>query len=502
MSPLDSWASAASVRAALSVLNGLMLCGLLLYAANAYVMVAVHWRHRRDRPAPPDPPAPLPMVTVQLPLFNERYVAARLLEAAASLDYPADRLEIQVLDDSTDDTTAIVAEVAGALTARGLTVVHIHRRERSGFKAGALAAGLKEARGEFIAIFDADFVPSPDFLRATLPHFADATVAVVQARWGHLNRDFSLLTVAQSLGIDGHFGVEQTARARGGLLLNFNGTAGVWRKAAILDAGGWADDTLTEDLDLSYRAQLRSWRIVYRPEIVCPAEIPVLITGFKTQQRRWAKGSIQTARKLLPAVWRSPVSPWRKYQASIHLTYYMIHPLMLLSMLLSIPLRSTADPQISSAWGIMGGVFAVATLGPGTMLVYAQHALDTAWWRRARQLPTILVIGVGMAWTTSLAVLGAFAARDLTFVRTPKFGIGPRGGRWRGKVYRDGRPWGGLVEIALGLYFGWGAWVFWLHREYGVVPFLLLYASGFVTVGTLTILHAAGGARTAARGAP
>jgi hypothetical protein len=324
----------------------------------------------------------------------------------------------------------------------------------------------------------------------------------VQARWGHLNRDFSLLTVAQSLGIDGHFGVEQTARARGGLFLNFNGTAGVWRKAAILDAGGWADDTLTEDLDLSYRAQLRSWRIAYRPDIVCPAEIPVLITGFKTQQRRWAKGSIQTARKLLPAVWHSPLSPWQKYQASVHLTYYMIHPLMLLSMLLSIPLRLAESPVVSSsAWGIVGGVFAVAALGPGTMLVYAQHALDAAWWRRVWQLPTILVIGVGMAWTTSLAVLGAFWARDLTFVRTPKFGIGPRGGRWRGKIYRDGRPWSGLGEIALGLYCGWGAWVFWLHREYGLVPFLLLYASGFFTVGTLTIIHAAGVGRRAGRGA-
>jgi cellulose synthase/poly-beta-1,6-N-acetylglucosamine synthase-like glycosyltransferase len=499
MSPFDSWVIAASVQAAFSMLNGLMLVGLLVYAANAYIMVAVHWRHRRDPHPPPGLPGPLPMVTVQLPLFNERYVATRLLEAAGSLDYPADRLEIQVLDDSTDDTTAMLAEVARRLTARGLRVVHIHRRERSGFKAGALAAGLKEALGEFIAIFDADFVPRPDFLRATLIHFGEPTVAAVQARWGHLNRDFSLLTVAQSLGIDGHFGVEQTARARSGLLLNFNGTAGVWRKAAILDAGGWAHDTLTEDLDLSYRAQLRNWQIVYRPEIVCPAEIPVLITGFKTQQRRWAKGSIQTARKLLPAVWRSPLSPWKKYQASVHLTYYMIHPLMLLSVLLSVPLRSAADPVVSSsAWGIMGGVFVVATLGPGTMLVYAQHALDTAWWRRAWQLPTILVIGVGMAWATSLAVFGAFWGRDLTFVRTPKFGIGPRGGAWRGKAYGAGRPWGGLVEIALGLYCVWGACVFWLHREYGVVPFLLLYASGFVTVGTLTILHAAGGARRVA----
>ena len=279
----------------LGAVYAVCVLGLFVYGVNAYLMVALHLRGRR-RPRSTAPPlAVWPTVTVQLPIYNERYVARRLLEAVGALDYPADRLEIQVLDDSTDETTAIVIETAQTLAGRGLEVVHLHRRERAGFKAGALAAGLKEASGEFIAIFDADFVPPPDFLRRTLPHFADPGVAVVQTRWGHLNRDFSLLTVAQALGIDGHFAVEQAARARSGLFLNFNGTAGVWRRTAIDDAGGWTHDTLTEDLDLSYRAQLRGWRIEYRPEIVCPAELPVLVTGFKSQQRRWAQGSIQTA---------------------------------------------------------------------------------------------------------------------------------------------------------------------------------------------------------------
>ena len=280
------------------------LVGLLLYGSNAYVMVIAHRRYRRAMREVPPLPDPLPYVTVQLPLFNERYVAARLVRAVAALDYPADRLEIQVLDDSTDDTAEIVAGVVGELRARGVRVAHCRRTVRTGFKAGALAEGLATARGEFIAIFDADFVPPRDFL---------------QARWGHLNRSYSALTVAQSLGIDGHFGVEQSARCWSGLLLNFNSTAGVWRRTAILDAGGWTYDTLTEDLDLSYRAQLRGWTIVYRSDIVCPAELPVLVTGFKSQQRRWAMGTIQTALKLLPAVWKAELPLWTCYQAFVHL---------------------------------------------------------------------------------------------------------------------------------------------------------------------------------------
>src|SRR5713226_4750 len=444
------------------LLHALALLGLLVYGLNAYVMIALHWwtrRSARAAPPPPDPPV-WPLVTVQLPLYNERYVAKRLLEATGALDYPADRLEIQVLDDSTDDTVAIVAETAERLRARGLNIVHLRRAERTGFKAGALAFGLGATRSEFVAIFDADFVPPPDFLRRTIPRFADERVAVVQTRWGHLNRDFSFLTMAQSLGTDGHFGVEQTARYRSHLLLNFNGTAGIWRRAAIEDAGGWAHDTLTEDLDLSYRAQLRQWRILYLPDLVCPAELPVVISGFKSQQRRWAKGSIQTALKLLPQVLGSRLSLWAKYQAFVHLTYYMIHPLMLAVVLLSIPaLEIGALAQSATTLGLASVVFGLASVGPACMLVYAQMVLPESDWRRALKLPSIMVIGVGVAWSTSLAVLSAFWGRDLRFVRTPKFGIGPLGGHWRGTVYAGGRPWGGVVELGLGLYCAWTAWL-------------------------------------------
>jgi len=474
----------------LGAVYAVCVLGLFVYGVNAYLMVALHLRGRR-RPRSTAPPlAVWPTVTVQLPIYNERYVARRLLEAVGALDYPADRLEIQVLDDSTDETTAIVIETAQTLAGRGLEVVHLHRRERAGFKAGALAAGLKEASGEFIAIFDADFVPPPDFLRRTLPHFADPGVAVVQTRWGHLNRDFSLLTVAQALGIDGHFAVEQAARARSGLFLNFNGTAGVWRRTAIDDAGGWTHDTLTEDLDLSYRAQLRGWRIEYRPEIVCPAELPVLVTGFKSQQRRWAQGSIQTAVKLLPDILRSSRSVWVKYQAAIHLSYYAIHPLMLSVVVLAAPLLLARplmpSPPLLTAVGL---VFGLAASGPGCLLVYAQRVLGSGWLAAAWRLPTLMVLGVGLAWSTSLAALGGLWSRDVTFVRTPKFGIGPTGGQWRDKVYAGRRASSALVEVVLGGYCAVTAWLYWRHGEYAVVPFLLLYTAGFLAVGSLTMLH-------------
>jgi cellulose synthase/poly-beta-1,6-N-acetylglucosamine synthase-like glycosyltransferase len=476
------------LQIALGLLDLVVLCGLLVYATNAYVMVALHWRHRRDPEQVPPLPDPLPVVTVQLPLFNERYVAARLLEAVQALDYPRERLEIQVLDDSTDDTPGIVAPAAERLRAEGLRVLHVRRQARTGFKAGALAEGLARARGEFIAIFDADFVPPADFLKTTLRHFTPG-VAVVQTRWGHLNRRFSSLTIAQSLGIDGHFVVEQAARARSGLFLNFNGTAGVWRKAAIRDAGGWAHDTLTEDLDLSYRAQLRGWRIIYRPEIVCPAELPVLVAGFKSQQRRWAKGSIQTARKLLPALWGSPLGWWQKYQGTLHLTYYLIHPLMLLSVLLALPLRTLgvlAHP-VAAVWA--GAIFTLATLGPVTMLVYAQRNLDPMWRWRAWELATILVIGVGVALSTSVAVLGAFRSRGREFVRTPKFGIAGATGSWQGKAYAVGSLWGGAAEMALGGYCAVTTWLFVSDGQYVVAPFLALYAAGFLTIGMLSVVQ-------------
>jgi len=318
---------------------------LFLYGINCYIMIHLHrrgvkrmlqadeevwWRWQQTA-------QDLPVVTVQLPIYNERYVVQRLIDAVARLEYPREKLEIQVLDDSTDETTAIAAELVEAYRRAGSDITLLHRTTRTGYKAGALRDGLAGARGEFIAIFDADFVPTPDFLMKTLPFFRDHAIAMVQVRWGHINRDYSLLTLVQSFGIDGHFWVEQAARCWSGLFMNFNGTAGIWRRTAIDDAGGWQADTLTEDLDLSYRAQLKGWRLKFLPQVVCPAEVPVQLTGARSQQHRWAKGSIQTARKLIPRILQADLPLFTKYQAVFHLTNYMVHPLMLL-VVLSAPL--------------------------------------------------------------------------------------------------------------------------------------------------------------------
>jgi cellulose synthase/poly-beta-1,6-N-acetylglucosamine synthase-like glycosyltransferase len=436
------------------------------------------------------------MVTVQLPLYNERYVARRLLEAVGALDYPPECLEIQVLDDSTDDTTALLAEPIGCLRAQGLRVAHVRREGRTGFKAGALMAGLHQARGEFIAIFDADFVPPADFLRQTIPSFADPRVAAVQTRWGHLNRDYSFLTLVQALALDGHFVVEQPARCWSGLFLHFNGTAGVWRAAAIHDAGGWASDTLTEDLDLSYRAQLCGWRILYRPELVCPAELPVLITGFKAQQCRWAKGCIQTALKLLPAVLSAPLPAWVKYQACIHLTGYLISPLMLIVALLVGPLVSLQGlTPLKAVLGGIGVVFGLAAFGPGCMLVYAQWVLDGQGWRRTPWLGVLMIIGVGLSWSISAAIVSAFWSKERAFARTPKFGIGPEGGTWQGKAYVDRPPMAGAAEMGLSLYSAGMTWLMWEQGANGLLPWLLLYTMGFFTVGATAFLHTTGRGR-------
>jgi len=474
---------------------------LAVYGWHRYYLVYLYMKNKGRQPVPLGSFDSPPRITVQLPIYNEMYVADRLIDAVCQLDYPRDLLEIQVLDDSTDETTSVAERAVRRNAAAGIAITYLHRADRTGYKAGALEAGLRVATGEYVAIFDADFMPTPDFLQRTVPFFTDPKVAMVQARWGHINQDYSLLTKIQSILLDGHFVLEHGGRNRSGLFFNFNGTAGIWRRSAIADAGGWQHDTLTEDLDLSYRAQLRGWRIVYRPDLVCPAELPVVITGFKSQQRRWAKGSIQTALKLLPAILRARLSPWTKYQAFVHLTYYMIHPAMLTVALLSVPLlwAEGLAPEGSVLLAV-SLTFSLGFLGPGLLLVYAQHVLDPGWRRRVWRLPTIMIIGVGVAWSTSLAVLGAFWRKDLEFVRTPKFGIGPAGGHWRGKAYRDRRPGGGLIEIALGLYCAWSAWLFWVHQSYSALPFLALYTSGFLTVGVLTIRHAMLGAGDRSRG--
>lgn len=407
---------------------------------------------RRARPAPQRLRA-FPVVTVQIPLYNERYVAERAVRAAAALDYPRDRLEIQVLDDSTDETTDTVAQVVATLRASGVRAVHVRRGSRRGFKAGALAEGLTRASGELIAIFDADFVPRPDFLRRVVPEFSAPDVGLVQARWEHLNRGTSLLTRAQALQLDAHFAVEHGVRAARGCFLNFNGTAGIWRRQAIEAAGGWSADTLTEDLDLSYRAQLAGWRFVYRDDVGVPAELPVEVTAYQIQQQRWAQGGVQTARKVLPLVWRAPLSKRVKREAFWHLTAHCTYPLVILLALAGLLAGWAAGP-LYRQWLIFadGGLLSFATLALTAFYGVAARARDPArWWRRLAVVPLIMVLGAGIALGQTAAVIRGLTCRPTPFRRTPKYRLGSvADGSWRSAAYRVVEGRAAMAEIALG----------------------------------------------------
>ena len=464
----------------------LLLLAMLVYGGNCVLLVLIHWRRWRPgaRPMVADE-ADLPHVLVQLPIYNEKNVVRRLLEAASRLDWPADRLHIQLLDDSTDDTPAIaaavIAELNGKLGESACRFSHVRRDDRRGFKAGALAHGMTLDDAPFIAIFDADFVPPVAFLRDALGHLNDPKVAAVQGRWTHLNRDWSGLTRAQALAIDGHFGVEQTARCLAGWLMNFNGTGGIWRRAAIIDAGGWTADTLTEDLDISYRAQLAGWRLVYDPELSCPAELPTTLAAFKAQQRRWATGSMQTALKLLPRIWRSKLGLGARLQATLHLTHYAIHALIAATALLSVPCvllpGATADVSL---WALLLP-FALAMSGPSILYLYAQRALGQPLrrplGRPLRDLGLLTLVGIGIAVSNAGAVFTALHQRGGTFERTPKLGVVTRGDRvaWR---YRSGPDGLGLVEAALALYCLAAAVALIWTGVWVVAPFMLLDAAG------------------------
>lgn len=455
------------------------MAGLCLYGLHRYVILFLAWRHRGNAPGNPPLPDVLPVVTVQLPIFNEPLVVRRLLGAVSKLDYPRDRLEIQILDDSTDETRQITRAEADRMRSIGLDVTLIQRTERTGFKAGALAEGLRIAKGELIYILDADFVPPPDALQQLPGHFfEDDRIGMVQTRWGHLNREASILTRVQSIFLDGHFQLEQSARSRSGRFFHFNGTAGMWRKRCIEDAGGWTNDTLTEDLDLSLRAQLRGWKFVYRNDLVTPAELPSEMSGFKSQQHRWAKGAIQNCRKLLGPIWRSPVAPLRaKIEATIQLTCNFTYLLMAALCLLVFP--APGMEQIEWAWIAYLVIFWMTT---GAVLLFytcsTRRLYPKTWTVDLLHLPMALALGAGMCVNNSRGVIEALLGRRSDFVRTPKFGDKSRSGRALTRPQRAPSltNW---IEGALTLYFSilaanaiWNQW-------WTAAPFLLLFAIGF-----------------------
>lgn len=453
----------------------LLVFGLALYGFNALLLSGLFlWHRRRNYKAPAL--EEWPGVTVQLPIFNERFVVERLIDTVASLDYPRHRLSIQVLDDSTDETAALAQARVAYYRAGGVNIVYLRREERRGFKAGALAHGLAVAPADFIAVFDADFCPPRDFLRRVIPHFAHPRVGMVQARWGHLNAEYSSLTRAQALALDGHFIVEQTARSRAGLLLNFNGSAGVWRRECILAAGGWQADTVAEDLDLSYRAQLAGWQLRYLPDVVAPAEVPPLLMAFKRQQFRWAKGSIQCLRKLGGRLLRSSLSPWLKAQGLLHISGYLIHPLMLALVLVGLPMIFTRNPGTLplSALGLAG-------LAPPVVFALSQWAVYPDWRRRFAYFPILVLLGAGVALNNTWAVFEALVRRNPTlFLRTPKFQAEGRHADRVGQAGSYNLPvdWTTWGELVLAFYCLVEA-VVAVSRAPGLVPFLATYAIGY-----------------------
>jgi cellulose synthase/poly-beta-1,6-N-acetylglucosamine synthase-like glycosyltransferase len=427
----------------------------------------------------------LPVVTSQLPIYNEMNVAERVIDAVAAFDYPKEKHEIQVLDDSTDETSQIIAQKVNTLKAAGVWIEHIRRSTREGFKAGALKYGLEKAKGEFLAIFDADFVPPRDFLLKSLPFFlADSKLGLVQGRWGHLNSNESLVTRFQSIGINGHFIIEQPARSWNNLFMNFNGTAGVFRKNAVLDVGNWKADTLTEDLDLSYRLQLGGWKCRYLMDLVAPAEIPTDIHAFKNQQFRWAKGSIQTAIKLLPSLWRSEHSVFKKFEASLHLTHYLVHPLMvylaIIAPSLLIMQRFYFPPLLVL---LLGGLLCLSFFGPSRLYLTADKYLHGGWTRRVFLLPFLMCFGCGLAINNTRAVFQAIRAKKTEFVRTPKKGDLQK------RCYKPPINLFFLLEIAVGLWCLTGMFFYCTARHYLVGYFLLLYGIGFLYIGGLSFLH-------------
>ena len=476
------------------VLYFFVLSILAIYGWHRYYLVYLYMKNRGNAPNPALPPPPLaelPRVTIQLPIYNEMYVADRLIDAVCEIDYPRELLEIQVLDDSTDETTEIAELAVRRHAARGFDISYLHRIDRRGYKAGALEAGLKVAKANFIAIFDADFVPARDFLRKTLPHFTEAKVGMVQARWGHINQDYSLLTKIQSILLDAHFVLEHGGRNRAGCFFNFNGTAGVWRREAIADAGGWQHDTLTEDLDLSYRAQLRGWRFVFLPHVVAPAEVPVEMNSFKSHQHRWAKGSIQTCMKLLPRILRSKQPIGVKAEAFFHLTANFNYLLMSLLSILMFPAMYV---RYSMGWTEMMLIdiplFAAATVSVCNFYIVSQRELyPQSWWSRLKYLPFLMSIGIGLCVNNTRAVLEALFRKESEFARTPKYGIERDSDEWAGKKYHQTVGVQSLIELALGLYFTGTVFYALINQIYGTLPFLMLFQIGFLYTGLLSILQ-------------
>ena len=466
---------------------------LALYGLHRYWLVYDYYAYSKNVPAQPPPVTEWPRVTIQLPIYNERYVIERLVEAVSRFDYPPELLDVQVLDDSTDETHEVARNCVERFATQGMPITYIHRSNREGYKAGALENGLKSSKGEFVAIFDADFVPPPDFLQRTIPYFMNPSggtgIGMVQTRWTYLNTDYSLLTQVETILLDGHFVVEHGARSRRGTFFNFNGTAGVWRRKAIEQAGGWQHDTLTEDTDLSYRAQLKGWKFLYLPHIECASELPVDMNGFKAQQARWAKGLMQTAKKILPKVFKAKV-PWHvKSEAFFHLTANISYPLMVL---LSTMLLPAMIVRFYQGWIQMLVIdlplFLASTCSISSFYLVAQKELHPkTWYRTFLYLPFVMATGIGISVRNAQAVIEAIAGKKSEFARTPKYNIAGKQGSYAKKSYKNKAGWMPYAEIFLGIYFALTVVYAVANENYATVPFLLLFVWGYLYTGFMSL---------------
>ena len=465
---------------------------LSFYGIHRYTMCYQYFKYRKNYdPNPPRHFDELPRVTIQLPIFNEQFVIDRLVEAVCAMEYPREKLEIQVLDDSTDETQQVASAIVDRYTALGHPIVYIHRTNRHGFKAGALDAGLNVAKGEFVAIFDADFVPPADWLMKVIHHFAEPEVGMVQTRWSHLNRDYSMLTQIEAILLDGHFVLEHGARVRSGEFFNFNGTAGMWRRKAIVDGGGWQHDTLTEDTDLSYRSQMAGWRFKYLPEVECPSELPIEMTAFKTQQARWAKGLIQTSIKILPQVFRSNMSRRNKIESVYHLTANLSYPLMVIMTAFIMPAMICRFYQ---GWFQMllidVPLFTASTFSIAVFYVMSERELYPKTWKKTiLYLPLLMAVGIGLTVTNTKAVMEALFGIKSAFVRTPKYRVAQKGEKSQAAKYRKRLKLAPWIELLLGFYFFLCILYTFSNQNYFTAPFLILFVIGYWYTGLMSLLQ-------------
>ncbi len=469
----------------------LSLTILFIFGCHGFIMIYYHRKYKGVIPTPKNETTTDATVTIQLPLYNELYVVERLINSVCEIDYPKDKFDIQILDDSTDETTNIVRRVVEQKKSEGYDIKHIRRESRKGFKAGALKEALITAKGEFVAIFDADFIPHKDFLKKTLSFFSNDKIGMVQTRWEHLNGDYSMLTKAQALALDGHFVIEQSVRNKAGFFINFNGTGGVWRKACIEDSGNWHDDTLTEDLDLSYRAQLKGWKFVFLKDFTSPAELPSEINALKNQQFRWTKGAIETAKKILPKVWKSKIPLRVKLQSTFHLTNNIVFPFILLAAILNVPLIFIKNSGSYELYFAIMSLFVLAFVSSFLFYLYSQKDIRTDWRKKIVLFPLFMAGSMGFAVNNSRAVIEGLLNRKSEFVRTPKFKVVDNNDSWTGKKYLNTKI--GLsvyVEAIMAVYCLVGIVSSIYFVEIAALPFQILFFVGFSFVAFTSIKHA------------